>query len=61
MKTENEIQKDQNITYLSKKEPFGNICGYFSAGCKMKNFQSIREKTSDKFSHMQRRNSTRAK
>jgi hypothetical protein len=36
MKTENEIQKDQNITYLSKKEPFGNICGYFSAGCKMK-------------------------
>jgi hypothetical protein len=26
----------KEFPYLSKKEPFGNICGYFSAGCKMK-------------------------
>jgi hypothetical protein len=56
----------KEFPYLSKKEPFGNICGYFSAGCKMKNFQRIREKTNDKFAHesvhmLYMRNSTRAK
>ena len=36
---ENRIQK---FTYLSQKESFGNICGYFSTGCN-ENFPKVLE------------------
>jgi len=45
-----EINKQENSTYLSQKESFGKICGYFSTGCKKK-YQKVLVKKNEKCAH----------
>jgi len=45
-----EITKQEKFTYLSQKESFGNICGYFSTGCKTK-FHKVLEIKNEKCAH----------